>query len=254
MDLAAMKEQWKHARDYAKARNDYYRKESPRRLFHAVEQGDLDVMSEALRDGADVNGIYREWNDITPLMWAAECGEARSANWLLDHGADVDHQGGEGNRMNTALHKACSMGHEKVVGVLLDVGQASTELANSNGKTAVETALDFIAKHEARAGNFTDNRVYWARRCVDKIEQWEAAKRSVPPLCLPSATYSVASATAGPSAQPAAPSESSKSSRESNRSRASSVKSSAHAEEEAGRPRRDTALYSMSALLEDDDD
>lgn len=255
MDLEAkkaMKEQWKKAQDYAKARNDYFKKDSPRKLFNAVEKGDIDVISDAVQDGADVNGVYNEWNDITPLMWAAECGEARSAHWLLNHGAEVDHQGGEGNRMNTALHKACAMGHVKVVDVLLEVGEATTTLANTDGKTAVEVTRDFIAKHEKSPGKFSDNRVGWASRCIDRIERWEEAKRSVPPLCLPGMCPATAGTSSIRQSEHKTGTEQGSSKQSSRRSTAPGSGNEGLSAAEAA-AKRDSVIYSMDAFDEDDD-
>jgi len=77
-------------------------------------------MQLAVKDGCDVNAPESLWNDITPLMRACERGAEGHANWLLEHGAEINHQGGRGNRGNTALHKACVGGFLAVVKVLLE--------------------------------------------------------------------------------------------------------------------------------------
>ena len=52
-------------------------------MFAAVETGDLRAMMDAVNEGADVNAVYPEWNDICPLHRAAESGEAGAVEWLV---------------------------------------------------------------------------------------------------------------------------------------------------------------------------
>ena len=83
-------------------------------------------MMDAVNEGADVNAVYPEWNDICPLHRAAESGEAGAVEWLLSHKADVNSVGGPLNHGHTALHMASRSGHERVVELLLEDGLWTT--------------------------------------------------------------------------------------------------------------------------------
>ncbi len=73
----------------------------------------------------DVGGMNKA------LFRAAYNGNVDDAKYAIEHGADVNGKGGNGW---TAMHKACAMGHLKMIALLLDKG-ADVNLANKYGET-----------------------------------------------------------------------------------------------------------------------
>src|SRR5689334_12301561 len=67
-------------------------------LMLAAGRGDVALIREALKRGADVNVTEEpgttplDWGQggMTPLLWAADCGHAGAVRELLAHGAEVD--------------------------------------------------------------------------------------------------------------------------------------------------------------------
>ncbi len=86
-------------------------------LFHSAVTGDSDLISRALRDGADVNA--RTVYDTTPLHVAARHGHVEAVKTLLAAGADVHARDRDSE---TALHKVAPSGCPEVVRALLDAG------------------------------------------------------------------------------------------------------------------------------------
>jgi len=140
------------------ARAEWDKNES---MMAAVLKGDVDRVKTLLAEGiAEVN--YRDKNDITPLMKAAEAGHEKVVKLLLAQGADVNLQNNleeafsrwtskHGNELGlefllelgefkiTALMKASGNGHEKVVKLLLDKG-ADVNLQSKYAETALMKA------------------------------------------------------------------------------------------------------------------
>lgn len=89
-------------------------------LLHAAAfSGNAELVRHVMRDlpvKFDVNG--RTFEDYTPLVTAAEFGNARTVEMLLDAGADVGQATNVGLR-GTALHLASMNGHVGVVRLLL---------------------------------------------------------------------------------------------------------------------------------------
>lgn len=75
---------------------------------------------------------------MTPLMIAAEQGNIRAVEDLLDKGADINERG---RSESTALHQAAEMGHIGVVKMLLNRG-ADVNAKNIKGSTAIASAAD----------------------------------------------------------------------------------------------------------------
>lgn len=81
--------------------------------------------------------------DATPLIWAAFHNRPQLLQWLIDRGANVDHQDRNGY---CALHYVAQEKHERIAQIILDAG-ASTELRDVHGNTPLWTA-SFEARGE----------------------------------------------------------------------------------------------------------
>lgn len=106
----------------------------------------------------------RDISGRTPLWWAAHRGHASSLEWLLEKGAKVNIEAGEG--YGTALYAASLNGHEKVVDILIrsdadinaEVGLLGTALqaASSKGhEKVVQILLENGAEVNRRVMNET---------------------------------------------------------------------------------------------------
>ena len=96
-------------------------------LHSALESYRIDIVLALIRFGADVN--RRDYpQGCTPLHLTAD---ARLANWLLDHGADVNAPNCNGS---TPLHCALEIQDEHLIDVLLERG-ADVNVANNDGNT-----------------------------------------------------------------------------------------------------------------------
>jgi ankyrin repeat protein len=109
-------------------------------LHDAVKRGDLAEMKDLLetdrsltnaRSDTDVRGTY-------PLHVAAEFGQARAAQLLLDYGADVKLLDSENDAI--ALGWAAFFGRPEVVTVLLAAGSEPSQ-RNKHGLTPLACAL-----------------------------------------------------------------------------------------------------------------
>ncbi|WP_143688834.1 ankyrin repeat domain-containing protein [Wolbachia endosymbiont of Laodelphax striatellus] len=144
-----------------------------RKLFDAVEQGNLDRVQRCLNEGADVlarnnhhtllhaavssnkeeiiklvlNKIketqsqYIDAKDTegdTPLMWAAESGRVNAVEVLLDHGASTEVKNNDGM---TALHWAAKENESRVAKLLIDKG-ADVYAEDKDGKKPIDLARE----------------------------------------------------------------------------------------------------------------
>lgn len=78
-------------------------------LFSAIENGDVEAVSAAIQNGADIEYEchdigHEEYKGITPLMWAACCSEEACVECLIKAGADVNHQCDMWSPLAVAVH------------------------------------------------------------------------------------------------------------------------------------------------------
>ena len=89
------------------------------KLIAAVQQGDIELVRQAIDEGADVN--ERDQQGWTPLHWSAGSGNVEIIRFLLNHWSDVT-LAGRDNR--TPLMVARSVGRTEVVAVLTEAEKA----------------------------------------------------------------------------------------------------------------------------------
>lgn len=97
-----------------------------------------EILDRLIAHGANVNWKNMRRSGKTPLMAAAENGQARAVVWLVDNGADVNAVDEYGE---SALMKATARSDEPVVKVLLAKG-ADVDIRSKSGKTAVSIAKE----------------------------------------------------------------------------------------------------------------
>jgi histone H3/H4 len=117
-------------------------------LFVASKVGDFAKMELLVGQTADPNAKY---GDETALFMASKRGNIECINWLLDHGAEIDHvtqlytisPGRPSVRRyhETALLCAVSTGHYAAICTLLDRG-ANIDIISTHGVTALMLAAD----------------------------------------------------------------------------------------------------------------
>ena len=95
-------------------------------LYH-VQEGHISQVAQSLEAHPDL--VSKVCEDLLPIHWAADRGNAEMVETLLEHGADVDAQDEDGQ---TALHYACSIGYEAVIQVLLKAS-ADKNIVDSDG-------------------------------------------------------------------------------------------------------------------------
>jgi ankyrin repeat protein len=130
-DLAGVRKAIRHGDDI-----DDLDRDGRTPLFISVKAGRLDISSELINAGANVNA--HDNNLDTPLHFAAREYQRASAKLLLEHGAHVDARDAHGN---TALSTAVfdSKGRGEVVALLLAYS-ADKHLKNKHGISPYELA------------------------------------------------------------------------------------------------------------------
>ncbi|HIF24229.1 MAG TPA: ankyrin repeat domain-containing protein [Gemmatimonadetes bacterium] len=108
--------------------------ESP--VADAAMRGDVDVVRQLLREGADVNGA--QGDGMSALHWAAERGSAELTEMLLYAGATVDAVTRIGKY--TPLHIASRNGQAQVVSAVLSAGADVGARTDPGGTTALHLA------------------------------------------------------------------------------------------------------------------
>jgi len=108
-------------------------------LTKAVKRRDFTALEDAIRSGADLNGVdSMGW---TPLFHAAGKGWTNGLRALIQAGAEVNHGIETGF---TALYSAVMSGHIGAVQILLDAGaqvqdmQGTTVARHAQGKNRLQ--------------------------------------------------------------------------------------------------------------------
>lgn len=117
------------------------------RLIDGAKSGNLEMVEQALRDGADINATVYDWaryiNDgMTPLHHASLGGHEKVVRLLLDRGAAVDARDIAGY---TPLYAASMGGHSDVVRELL------SREDGRQGATVSKDLLNVATKPEIKA-------------------------------------------------------------------------------------------------------
>jgi len=119
--------------------------------------------------GVSPNSEHEVWDNLTPLQWAARCGQTKMIDVLLQAGADVNARSFHLN--TTALLEAvhpmecCETGTRLVSVKALLAARADPNTANEDGFTAMmEVAL------------WTANEMYWR----NKDSRWPPVEANVP--------------------------------------------------------------------------
>jgi len=110
-------------------------------LIQSAENGDYAEVKRLIEEGEDVNAVSF-WRGYTALMSASEKGHVEVATLLIDKGADVNAQNGDGL---TALMIASRYGQTEIAKLLIEEGanvnaQGSREF---NGWTALMYASQY---------------------------------------------------------------------------------------------------------------
>jgi ankyrin repeat protein len=111
-----------------------YAKVTP--LMSAADEGDAQAVSDLIKEGSDVNGTNSY--GVTALMFAAYKGHEKIVLQLLKAGADVNSQDFSGW---TALSSAVYKGHENIIAQLLKAG-ADVNSQDNTGETALNMAVE----------------------------------------------------------------------------------------------------------------
>ncbi|MCY3547366.1 MAG: hypothetical protein F4Z31_13495 [Gemmatimonadetes bacterium] len=114
-------------------------------LLDAARRGELEVVRELIRSGADVDA--KRGDGMTALHLAAERGHDAVARALIAAGAAV----GAGTRIGnyTPLHLAARTGHGAVVVRLLEAGADPNAVTTNSGVTALHLAAGAVGRVEA---------------------------------------------------------------------------------------------------------
>jgi len=104
----------------------------------AIKKDDVQTVSKAIREGADVNAFYERGTSLTALMKAADSDSAGVAKLLIEKKADVN---GSDKGGSTALMHAARQNASKVAVLLLEQ-KADVEASDKAGLTALMFASE----------------------------------------------------------------------------------------------------------------
>ena len=155
-------------------------------VFTAAMIGDVEKMKSLVEGGQDVN--QRDWEERTPLMWAAREGHTDCVKYLIQNGAEMDvftaamigdmaeikrlvEAGHDVNQRDewerTPLMWAAREGHTDCVKYLLQNG-AQLDLTDHVGNTALHLAAEGghleVLKRLVEAGQDVNQRDGWFKR------------------------------------------------------------------------------------------
>ena len=108
--------------------------ESPKDIWEAAKQGNIEAVKQHLAAGVDVNA--KDKYGLTPLHHAAWQGRNEIVELLIANGADVNAKDVDGG---TPLHEAASDGRKEVVELLIDNG-ADVNVKDDRGMTPLDWA------------------------------------------------------------------------------------------------------------------
>lgn len=110
-----------------------------RQFVKAARANDIGAMERLLAEGAELEGSasFWRWGAKTALAIAAADTSPAAITFLLNHGADINQQDGEGN---TPLMLAVKTGYTSGVKLLLESG-ARTDILNKAGKSALDISI-----------------------------------------------------------------------------------------------------------------
>jgi hypothetical protein len=103
-------------------------------LYHAINDGDDATALSIVRGGVDVNGV---WGGRTHLHRASYYNRVAVVSCLLELGADVDKST---SVSTTPLGVAALVGYQRVVELLVEVGNAQLNKQDEWGRTALHLA------------------------------------------------------------------------------------------------------------------
>ena len=103
-------------------------------IWTAAASGDIEILQQHITSGTDLNAKDPAGGS-SPLVVAALLGQTEAAQFLIDHGANLESTNNDGS---TALHVAAFFCHPEMVALLLANG-ADTEVKNGFGHTPLET-------------------------------------------------------------------------------------------------------------------
>jgi ankyrin repeat protein len=144
--------------DDSRVRDEGYRSSTPifSPFYAAASLGIRQAVCKLVEQGADVNAIQptQHKKQSKALQMASLRGHTEIVRWLLEHGAEMNTEGGR--FYNGALQAASSRGHIDVVHLLLDNGADvnmqgghygnALESASARGRVEiVRMLLDFMA-------------------------------------------------------------------------------------------------------------
>jgi len=109
-------------------------------IWDAAKVGDLYRVQELVREQPELVAMPSPEDQMTALHWAALNNRPAIVNWLLEHGALVDAQGGK--QGSTPLQWAASKGFIDAMTKLLQWG-ANPQLADASGFTALHIAAQY---------------------------------------------------------------------------------------------------------------
>ncbi|KAJ5318775.1 uncharacterized protein N7506_011479 [Penicillium brevicompactum] len=113
-------------------------------LHHAAYSGSVDTVKVILGYPAGASTLEaRDKSGRTPLVGAADRGQAEIVEYLIQNGADIN---SKDDSEKTALHVSCEGDLDQVVKILLQSGSGiDIEAKNSEGETALAVAIEWQA-------------------------------------------------------------------------------------------------------------
>ena len=102
-------------------------KDENKDFLYNIQEGDINKVTKCLRQHPHLASKLCE--NLYPIHWAADRGNADMVHILLKYGADVNAQDIDGQ---TALHYACSVGSDSVIQILLK-SSADKKISDNEG-------------------------------------------------------------------------------------------------------------------------